>query len=34
LERYAREKFLLRRDNEDLFIVVPANSEKNSKNKQ
>jgi cell division protein FtsB len=34
LERYAREKFLLRRDNEDLFIVTPANNEKNSGNKQ
>jgi cell division protein DivIC len=34
LERYAREKFLLRRDNEDLFIVTPANSEKKSKDKQ
>ena len=34
LERYAREKFFLKRDNEDLFIVVPANSEKISGDKQ
>jgi len=34
LERYAREKFLLKRDNEDLFVVTPANSQKNSENKQ
>jgi len=29
LERYAREKFLLKRDNEDLFLVVPVNGQKN-----
>jgi cell division protein FtsB len=34
LEHYAREKFFLKRDNEDLFIVVPANSEKISGDKQ
>ena len=28
LERYAREKFLLKRDNEDLFVVVPVTPQK------
>ena len=34
LERYAREKYLLKRDNEDLFLVVPAQRQKNSAEKQ
>lgn len=34
LEKYAREKFLLKRDNEDIFVVVPQNNQKNSGNKQ
>ena len=34
LERYAREKYLLKRDNEDLFVVVPAQEQKNSGEKQ
>ena len=29
LERFAREKFLLKRDNEDVFVVVPTNTQKN-----
>ena len=29
LERYAREKYLLKRDNEDVFVVVPAPPQKN-----
>ena len=29
LERYAREKFLLKKDNEDLFVVVPSKPQKN-----
>ncbi|MBV9960862.1 MAG: septum formation initiator family protein [Parafilimonas sp.] len=34
LEKYAREKYLLKRDNEDVFVVVPQNDQKNSENKQ
>jgi cell division protein DivIC len=34
LEKYAREKFLLKRDNEDLFVAVPQNNQKNTGNKQ
>ena len=34
LERYAREKYLLKRDNEDLFVVVPAQEQKKSAKKQ
>ena len=34
LEKYAREKFLLKRDNEDLFVVVPAETQKKSAAKQ
>ncbi|HXB91379.1 MAG TPA: septum formation initiator family protein [Puia sp.] len=28
LERYAREKYLMKRDNEDLFVIREANSAK------
>ena len=28
LERYAREKYLLKKDNEDVFVVAPANPQK------
>ncbi|HTL10808.1 MAG TPA: septum formation initiator family protein [Chitinophagaceae bacterium] len=28
IEKYAREKYLMKRDNEDLFIVVPAREAK------
>lgn len=34
LEKYAREKFLLKRDNEDLFVVIPDSSQKISGYKQ
>ena len=34
LEKYAREKFYLKRDNEDLFIVTPQNSQKNQVSQQ
>ena len=34
LERYAREKYLLKRDNEDLFVVGPVGPQKNSAAKQ
>jgi cell division protein DivIC len=34
LEKYAREKYLLKRDNEDLFVVSASNDQKNSKPKQ
>ena len=34
LEKYAREKFLLKRDNEDLFIVPSAENQKKSAAKQ
>jgi len=34
LEKYAREKFLLKRDNEDLFVVVPEDNQKKSAGKQ
>ena len=34
LEKYAREKYLLKRDNEDVFVVVPENDQKNSDKKQ
>ncbi|MEP6467258.1 MAG: septum formation initiator family protein [Parafilimonas sp.] len=34
LEKYAREKFFLKRDNEDVFIVVPQNNQKNNQGKQ
>lgn len=34
LEKYAREKFLLKRDNEDLFVVSAADNQKNSAGKQ
>ena len=35
LEKYAREKFLLKKDNEDVFVVDNKSSEeKNSENKQ
>ena len=34
LEKYAREKFLLKRDNEDLFVVPSAENQKKSTAKQ
>ena len=34
LEKYAREKYLLKRDNEDVFVIAPAESEKISKKRQ
>ena len=34
LEKYAREKYLLKRDNEDLFVVSAPNDQKNSEHKQ
>ena len=34
LEKYAREKFLLKRDNEDVFVVSAPNEQKNSEHKQ
>jgi cell division protein DivIC len=34
LEKYAREKFLLKRDNEDLFVVSTPINQKNSEDKQ
>ena len=34
LEKYAREKFLLKRDNEDVFVVSAPNEQKNSDHKQ
>jgi cell division protein DivIC len=34
LERFAREKFLLKKDNEDVFVVVPKAGEKKSDDKQ
>jgi cell division protein DivIC len=34
LEKYAREKFYLKRDNEDLFILPVENSQKKSLSKQ
>ena len=34
LEKYAREKFFLKRDNEDVFVVVPQENQKNSGTKQ
>ena len=34
LEKYAREKFLLKKDNEDIFVVSAPNNQKKSDNKQ
>jgi cell division protein DivIC len=34
LEKYAREKFLLKRDNEDLFVIPSEESQKNPAGKQ
>jgi len=34
LEKYAREKYLLKRDNEDLFVVSPQENQKKSAVKQ
>jgi len=34
LEKYAREKYLLKRDNEDLFVVNAPDNQKKSDNKQ
>lgn len=34
LEKYAREKFLLKRDNEDLFVISQPTVQKSSANKQ
>ena len=28
IEKYAREKYLMKRDNEDLFVIVPARETK------
>jgi cell division protein DivIC len=34
LEKYAREKFFLKRDNEDVFVTEPKNDQKNPSSKQ
>ncbi|MEO8711048.1 MAG: septum formation initiator family protein [Parafilimonas sp.] len=34
LEKYAREKFLLKRDNEDLFVMSMEDTQKKSSGKQ
>ncbi len=34
LEKYAREKYYLKKDNEDLFVVSSANTQKNTPAKQ
>lgn len=34
LEKYAREKYLLKRDNEDVFVVSDESAQKNSDAKQ
>ena len=34
LEKYAREKYLLKRDNEDLFVVNAPDNQKKSDDKQ
>jgi len=34
LEKYAREKYLLKRDNEDLFVVNAPDNQKKSEDKQ
>lgn len=34
LEKFAREKFLLKKDNEDIFVVDESRTEKNLNNKQ
>ena len=34
LEKYAREKYYLKKDNEDLFVVSSANTQKNTAVKQ
>ena len=34
LEKYAREKYYLKKDNEDLFVVPAENNQKNSSPKQ
>ncbi len=34
IEKYAREKYLLKKDNEDLFVVVPDDNQKNTAGKQ
>lgn len=34
LEKYAREKYLLKKNNEDLFVVSGPPDQKNSENKQ
>lgn len=34
LEKYAREKYLLKRDNEDLFVVPSVNTQKNNDTRQ
>ena len=34
LEKYAREKFLLKKDNEDVFVVTDEKNQNNSKGKQ
>lgn len=34
IEKYAREKYLLKKDNEDVFVVVPKENQKNTTPKQ
>ena len=34
LEKYAREKYLLKRDNEDLFVISPPENQKKLADKQ
>jgi len=34
LEKYAREKYLLKRDNEDVFVVTSQENQKNTSTKQ
>ncbi|POY38528.1 septum formation initiator [Solitalea longa] len=31
LEKFAREKYLMKRDNEDIFVIVPEEDEKKDK---
>jgi cell division protein FtsB len=34
IEKYAREQYLLKKDNEDLFVVVPGGEQKSAAGKQ
>ena len=34
LEKYAREKFLLKKDNEDVFVITGSSTQKNSNDRQ